>query len=347
MAKVLSSCVADDLVYIAEQHNLLPPTHFSGRPGRSTVDSIHLLTKFTADAWASKDNHVSMLFLDVKAAFPSVVITRLLHNMRMKGFPEEYILWYQRQLSSRSTTLVFDDYESATFNVENGVDQGCPLSVIAFLIYNADVLEVADPKPTCGELSLGFIDNIALIAKGKTFKEANEKLKHMMEKPGGALDWSRDHNAEFELDKTALICVSRRRTPDPSNHTKTIPIMCPAITISQHTIQPSQSHKFLGVIVDEELRFKQHASFALAKGTKYMLACSRMTRPTKGIHGRLLRKLYEGVVIPEMLYAADVWCAGLLEKGKGQKNGGRGARCFAAKMTRVQRMATSMIMGGM
>lgn len=77
------------------------------------------------------------------------------------------------------------------------------------------------------------------------------------------------------------------------------------------------------------------------------MACSRMTKPTKGIHGRLLKKLYEGVVIPKMLYAADVWCAGLLKKGKGKKNGGRGARGFAAKMTRVQQMATSMIMGGM
>jgi hypothetical protein len=101
------------------------------------------------------------------------------------------------------------------------------------------------------------------------------------------------------------------------------------------------------VIVDEELRFKEHVSYALAKGTKYMMACSRMTRPTKGIHGQLLKKLYEGVVIPKMLYAADVWCTGLLEKGKGKKNGGRGARGFAAKMTRVQRMATSMITGGM
>ncbi|KAG2360085.1 hypothetical protein BDR07DRAFT_1290669, partial [Suillus spraguei] len=28
MAKILSSCVADDLTYIAEEHHLLPPTHF-------------------------------------------------------------------------------------------------------------------------------------------------------------------------------------------------------------------------------------------------------------------------------------------------------------------------------
>lgn len=171
----------------------------------------------------------------------------------MKGYPEEYIAWYQRRLNNRLTTLVFDNYVSAMFNIENRVDQGCPLSVIAFLIYNSDVLEVADPKPSHGELSLGFIDDIALVAKGKMFEEANKKLKYMIEKPGGALEWSRNHNAEFELDKTALICVLRRHSPDPSNHMKTIPIARPAITICQHTIQPSKSHKFLGVIVDEEL----------------------------------------------------------------------------------------------
>ena len=90
MAKILSSCVADDLIYIAEQHNLLPPTHFRGRPGRSTTDSLHLLTKFATDAWASKDHFVSFLFLDVKAAFPSVVVNLMLHNMCKAGIPLEY-----------------------------------------------------------------------------------------------------------------------------------------------------------------------------------------------------------------------------------------------------------------
>ncbi|KAG1787235.1 uncharacterized protein HD556DRAFT_1247207, partial [Suillus plorans] len=84
------------------------------------------------------------------------------------------------------------------------------------------------------------------------------------------------------------------------------------ITIRGHRIEPSPSHKFLGVIIDQELRFKEHAAYALAKGTKYVQACGRMTRPAKGIGGKMMKKLYEGVVIPKRLYAADVWCAGLI-----------------------------------
>ncbi|KAG2742524.1 hypothetical protein P692DRAFT_20652403, partial [Suillus brevipes Sb2] len=138
---------------------------------------------------------------------------------------------------------------------------------------------------------------IAIAARARTYELANEKLKGMMEKPGGALEWSRKHNAEFELDKTALVCLSRKRIPDANNPGKTVPVPRPPITISGHTIHPSSSHKFLGVIIDQELRFKEQAASALAKGTKYTLACSRMTRMTKGIKGRWMRRLYEGVIL--------------------------------------------------
>lgn len=154
----------------------------------------------------------------------------------------------------------------------------------------------------------------------------------MMEKQGSALDWSKDHNADFELDKTALLCISRKRIPDPNSRNKTLPVPHLPITIRNHIIEPSRLHKFLSIIVVDKLTFKEHATYALAKGTRYMMACQRMTRAVKGVHSRLLKKLYKGVVIPKMLYAADVWCSGLISKGRGKKNAGRGARGSASKM---------------
>ncbi|KAG1824556.1 uncharacterized protein BJ212DRAFT_1260835, partial [Suillus subaureus] len=195
-------------------------------------------------------------------------------------------------------------------------------------------------------MGLGFIDDIALLAHAKTYEEANNKLKNMMEKPGGTLEWSHEHNAEFELDKTALICLSRKHTADKDNPGKSKPMHRPSITIGNHTINPSHSHKFLGIIIDKELRFKEHATYALAKGTKYMMTCQRMIRTTKGMKGRWMRKLYRGVIIPKMLYAADVWCTDLISKGRG-KSGGRGARGFASQMVQVHRMATILITGAM
>ncbi|KAG2745195.1 hypothetical protein P692DRAFT_201841332 [Suillus brevipes Sb2] len=128
----------------------------------------------------------------------------------------------------------------------------------------------------------------------------------------------REHNAEFELDKTALVCLSRKRVEDEDNPGKTKPAHRPSITIGNHVIRPSHSHKFLGVIIDDELRFKK-----------------RMIRMTKGIK-----------VIPKMLYAADIWCTDLISKGRG-KSRGRGARGVVSQMARVHRMAAILTTGAM
>jgi hypothetical protein len=58
-----------------------------------------------------------------------------------------------------------------------------------------------------------------------------------------------------------------------------------------------------------------------------------------------MRHLYKGVIVPKMLYAADVWCADLISKGRGKKSRGRGMRGFASQMARVQRMVAILITG--
>jgi hypothetical protein len=71
LARLLNSCQTNDIITMCEQHNIIPPNHFGERPGRTTTDSIHLLTKTVKDAWR-KGLVASTPFLDVKSAFPSV-----------------------------------------------------------------------------------------------------------------------------------------------------------------------------------------------------------------------------------------------------------------------------------
>ena len=61
-------------------HGLLPAMHFGGCPGRTTTDSLHLLTDTVKATWHRK-KVVSILFLDVEGAFPNMVTHHLLHNM--------------------------------------------------------------------------------------------------------------------------------------------------------------------------------------------------------------------------------------------------------------------------
>ena len=66
MAKVLSACVTEDLLQVAKTHRLLLNNHFSCQPGRTTMNSLHYVTKYVKDTWRRK-LVVSALFLDIKS----------------------------------------------------------------------------------------------------------------------------------------------------------------------------------------------------------------------------------------------------------------------------------------
>jgi len=92
ISKVPSACMAEDLTNAVKEHRLLSSNHFGCRPGRTTMDSLHYVTKFVKDAWRRKEV-VSTLFMDIKNTFPSVVLDQLVHNMRSRGVLREYTNW--------------------------------------------------------------------------------------------------------------------------------------------------------------------------------------------------------------------------------------------------------------
>ena len=85
----------EQVVLMAEKHNLLPNNHYGSHPGRSTTDAVHFIVKATKDAWR-KGLVVSLLLLDIKGAFPSMAVDQLIHNMRMRGVPKEHTDWILR-----------------------------------------------------------------------------------------------------------------------------------------------------------------------------------------------------------------------------------------------------------
>jgi ribonuclease HI len=344
IAKVLSSCVADTIVYHTERLNLLPSTHFGGRPGRTTTDALQLMIGFIKDQWR-KGNVVSTLFLDVKAAFPSVSVDRLIHNLRKRGIPKEYTDWIKVKMTGRKTILSFDDFKSALFNILNGCDQGDPLSVVLYIYYNANLLDIANPKQN--ELALGYIDDVNLIKAAKTFNEANEGLVDMMTRDGGAYEWSRTHSSTFEIDKLQLMCFTRRRKPHPFKLKKTMPIPRPALNINGNRVKPTSTHRYLGVILDQELRFSAHMAKALERGMASALLIKRLikTKTKRGTSSKYIRRLYKAVVIPRMLYALDIWYNPVRKK-EGRKRKA-GSVSFITKLARVQRIMSISVTGAM
>jgi hypothetical protein len=111
------------------------------------------------------------------------------------------------------------------FLIQTGLDQGCLLSPITYLFYNVNLIGLTDENKDM--VGLGFVDNTAFAARGNTFEEANEKLKQLMEKEDRALRWGERYEAEYELEKTVLLCLTRIRKQNPNVRGKITPTSTP------------------------------------------------------------------------------------------------------------------------
>jgi ribonuclease HI len=343
-ARLLNKCKTEDVVSNCERKGILPANHFGGRPGRSTTDSVHLLIQMVKDAWR-KGLVVSVLFLDVKGAFPSVDIKRLVHNLRARGVPREHTEWMMRRLEGRQTTLTFDDFRSTMLAIDSGIDQGDPLSVITYLLYNACFLECL--RQEHGERGALFVDDAYVLITGVDFGDTHRKIELIMERPGGVFDWARDHNCEFGVDKFQLLDLTRRLIPHPSLPRCKAQMPRPTMVLRGHMVESRACATFLGVRIDRELRWKEQGAKAVAKGQEWVARMGRLARVSRGVATPHLRRLYIAVALPRMMYAADIF----LNPGPRRKTKNnqvtRGSRAVVGKLRTIQRKAAILITGAM
>ena len=106
-------------------------------------DTLHYLTHKIKSAWRS-DQVVSVLFLDVEGAFPNAVTERLIHNLERRRIPVILTRFVANILTNRRTRIKFNDYTSEYHNITNGIGQGDPLSMLLYILYNADLLEITE-----------------------------------------------------------------------------------------------------------------------------------------------------------------------------------------------------------
>jgi hypothetical protein len=95
----------------------------------------------------------------------------------------------------------------------------------------------------------------------------------MMCRAGGVSDWSKTHNSPLEYTKLALIDFAHRS----NSKSRTV------LQLPQRSIEPTNSTKYLGVIVDQSLEWKAQQAYAVEKGMKWASQIRRIARPTWGI----------------------------------------------------------------
>lgn len=262
---------------------------------------MHLVAQKIKDAWRKK-NIASILFLDTQAAFPNTVKDRLLHNMKTRHVPTSYICLFDCMLSNQQMHLRFDNFLSKPIDISNSTTQGCPLSMLLYTFYNADLIDIVQGK---NELSTGFVDDCAFVAIGKTLNDTHNTLKDMMEWIGGRLKWSHCHNSLFKLSKLAIMDFPRPHIIATSSPL-IINMHHPNSTMTSSTVTNVQSYKYLGVIFEPKLSWQTHVTKVVASATCWTQQLWCVSKTARGLLPNRTCQLYNTIVVPTFTYTSDI-----------------------------------------
>ncbi|KIJ27985.1 hypothetical protein M422DRAFT_116029, partial [Sphaerobolus stellatus SS14] len=112
------------------------------------------------------------------------------------------------------------------------------------------------------------------------------------------------------------------------------------INFNGTVVEASETAKYLGLVMDQKLKWKEQVEKARRKVEATGLVVGRLARPTFSMLHSMVVRLYYAAVFPRMAYALEVWYRPVLDTE------GSGSVGFAALLGKVQRMMTRTITGG-
>ena len=269
-----------------EKHNVITPSQYGFRAGHSTTMAIQDMVEKVRGAWEEKKVALGV-FIDLKKAFDTVDHEILLEKLNFYGVRGEAIKLLKSYLSRRLQYVCYDGFESERGLIECGVPQGSVLGPLFFLIYVNDMVRA------CSDLELVlFADDTNAFAKGSNPAELFQKVNRDLCKLS---KWFRCNKLTLNLKKTEYIYFG-----GPGG--QCIPLE--GLTIGGQSIERVEGVRFLGVWVDEGLRWKGQIERVRAKVGRLL---GIVGRAASVMGGKAIHMLYNALVLPHLQYCLMAW----------------------------------------
>ncbi|OAQ57410.1 reverse transcriptase [Pochonia chlamydosporia 170] len=199
LGKVLEAVLAERLSHAVETYGLLPTNHFGGRKQRSAEQALMLLQEQVYAAWRGR-RVLSLINFDAKGAYNGVCKERLIQRMRARGIPEKLLRWIEAFCSNRTAAIMVNGQCSdARALPQSGLPQGSPLSLIAYLFLNADLVQ---RRIDANGGAIAFSDDFTAWVTGPTGHSNRAGIASIIE---SAIDWEKRSGATFQVNKTSII----------------------------------------------------------------------------------------------------------------------------------------------
>ena len=177
--------------------------------------------------------------------------------------------------------MVVEGKSSSWENVKSGIPQGTVLGPILFLIF---VNDLTDDLTSMTKL---FADDT------KVYREVNnrEDASSLQKDVETLTTWSRVWQLPFNATKCKCMHFGKKNQQHKYK-------------MNEHTLEEVEVEKDLGVIVDKNLKFHKHASFAVKKANTIL---GLIKRSFTVFDHKTLPKLFKAMVRPHLEYGNVVW----------------------------------------
>jgi len=141
---------------------------------------------------------------------------------------------------------------------------------------------------------MAYADDLLIAVKTATVAEVENFTNMEMSK---ITQWSKENKLHFNDQKSKVMLISRRR-----NERKAIDIY-----LNNSHLKQVDKIKYLGTIIDSKFKFNEHIKYITDRCTKLINELSKSARIGWGLRHEALKTIYDGGILPQLLYAAPVW----------------------------------------
>ena len=284
-SKVLERVMYVRLIEYLNTNKILYSFQFGFRKNHSAAMALILLVDRISKALENGD-FVIGLFLDFSKAFDTInyhILFAKLHHYGIRGC---LLDWFKSYLTDRKQYVYYNGYSSSTQTVTCGVPQGSILGPLLFLIYVNDLATVSEHI-----FSILFADDTNMFMCGKNVQLLEEKFNAEM---GKVFEWIQINKLSLNIKKTQFMFFHGRRYVD----------YVPNILINDCPVSKTDCIKFLGIMVDQHLSWRDHINYISKKVSK---SVGILHKIQNYLDKKTLKSLYYSLIYPYLIYCNEVW----------------------------------------
>ena len=284
-SKILERIMYNRLINFLNKNEILNKMQFGFRENHSTFMALITMLDNVSNA-LENGNCALGIFLDFQKAFDTVDHKIMLDKLYLYDIRGVAHQWFSSYLSDRKQSVIYDGYSSSLKTITCGVPQGSILGPLLFLIYINDLTCVSDFfKPIL------FADDTNLFCTGRDMLSMVDEINRELDK---IYSWLNANKLSLNIAKTNFMLFTPKSASRPLLN----------ITIDGQLISEVDHSKFLGVIIDNGLKWSNHINCISNKISK---GIGIIIKGRKVFDQSTLLSLYNTMVYPYLSYCIQVW----------------------------------------